>query len=639
MKDYHQNAMRLICLALLIPIFSLGNTPQALPLSLHSSIDSFIEVKPYTWIYGDPTRGLQLGEVQALWDRGAFSPQDQFQWPPYLTRGKNAWWVRTVIQNHSCDSIEAALMLYAGDSIALYDGAAPVRQCGWAYCPDEWQDALPFPAKQTFYLQWAPGETKTLYLRVCSHLGFSPVVRIDLASLDWYGDQWYAKKLPYFVVSGILAGFIGFIFLFALLQWAQTRDKTYGFYATYLLAFLLLQMSGHSADFWDINNPFYWNAYFLYILITWLLYGSYILFIDAFSNARYTAPSLHRFLMRIFGIAMGLYALAAGVYWIDIYWGWYLTLFTKVLCQLTGLGLLAVFWRQPSPLYRYLAWGMGALALFAFLAIALVFTPVAAALRARGLSTHMVGYMGVILELIFFTLGLAYKSRLAIAEREQARAENRQLQLERALENERLRTHIAQDIHDEVGGQLTRMGLASELSLRMPGLSAEDLKRRMAELGEGVRAVRSSLREVVFAINPDFDRFSEMQAYMREMAREYFQDAGIALHFDFPEPLEDPALSPELKRQLLFLYKETLQNIVRHAEAREVRISFQRLASARFRLEVRDDGKGFDPSRLPINGYNHGLSGIRKRAGSVGAEAEIISRPGEGTVVRVEGAV
>ena len=627
--------MRLVCIALFFPIFALGDTPQPLTLSIRSPIDSFLEVSPYTWMYGDPTRVLHLAEVQALWEGGAFAPCDQFQWPSYFIRGKKAWWVRATIKNEYSDTLEAALKVFNGDSIALYDGSAPARHCGWAYCPDEWQGALPFPAKQTFYLRWGPGETKTLYFRVASHLGFTSGIRIDLIAFDWYSDQWLARKMPYFIVSGILVGFIGFILIFALLQLVQTRDKTYGFYAGYLLAFLLLQLRGLSPEFWDADNPFYWKAYFSYILIVWLLYGSYILFLDAFSDARQTAPALHRFLRGFFAGVMGLYALAAGVYWIDIYWGWYLTLFTKVLCQLAGLGFLVVFWRQPSPLYRYLAWGMGALALFALLAIALDFTPVEPALRARGLSTDLVGYVGVIIELVFFTMGLAYKSRLAIAEREQARTENRQLQLERVLEAERLRTRIAQDIHDEVGGSLTKISLTAQLVARLPELSAAELKSRLEKLGADARYAAGQLREIVFAINPDFDSFEEMQAYFQENAREFWSDTSVAPHFDFGKTGHNPVVSPDLKRQLLLIFKEAQHNVAKHAGASNVWLSFKMPAPDRYLLEVKDDGRGFDTAQK--NSFTHGLSGMKKRAESIGAALSIHSAPGEGAVVRVEG--
>lgn len=627
--------MKNTILFILFPIFSFGNNS----ISIQTSIDSFLDLSASLYLMADPGREMSIGQARERWLKGAFVPAGQMKWGSYYTRGKSAYWARIEIENRSGGDLEAVLALFAGDTITLYEEGAAPRHCGWAYCTDPLQSGLPMPEKQRFYLKWGPGETKVIYLRMCSHLGFTAGVRMLLASPEWQARNWHARKVPFYLVSGLVIGFIGFILVYALLQWVQTRDKIYCYYAGYLTGFLLLLGRTLSAEFWNTGNPFHWKAYFSYILTIWLLYGFYVLFLGAFTNAKATFPALHRFFRLTFWSVMGLYALSAGVYWIDHHWGWYLTLFTKVLCQLTGLGLLVVFWRQASPIYRYLAWGMGALALGALLSIVLDWTPLALTMIKAGLSTDQFGQAGVLIELLFFTLGLAYRSRLAIREREQARAEARRLRLERALEHERLRTQIAQDLHDEVGGQLTRMALSSELSQRLPGLSAEDLKGRLGEIGGGIRAVGRALREVIFAINPDFDRFSEMQAYLREAAREFFRGTEVELTFDFPEPAADPVLSPVFKRQLLFLYKEALQNIAKHAEASRVWISFSLSAPGRFRLKVRDNGRGFEVSRVPVNGYNHGLSGIHKRAQGIGAKAEIYSRLGEGTGVEVEGEV
>jgi signal transduction histidine kinase len=58
-------------------------------------------------------------------------------------------------------------------------------------------------------------------------------------------------------------------------------------------------------------------------------------------------------------------------------------------------------------------------------------------------------------------------------------------------------------------------------------------------------------------------------------------------------------------------------------------------APDRYLLEVKDDGRGFDTAQK--NSFTHGLSGMKKRAESIGAALSIRSAPGEGAVVRVEG--
>ncbi len=187
-----------------------------------------------------------------------------------------------------------------------------------------------------------------------------------------------------------------------------------------------------------------------------------------------------------------------------------------------------------------------------------------------------------------------------------------------------------------MGGRLTKISLAAQVAARLSDLDAAELHRQQAQLGADARVAAAGLREIIFAINPDYDRSSEMQAYFRETAREFWRGTDVAVHFDFSEsPVPDLAVPPDIKRQLLLLFKEALNNAAKHSEATEVTVTFQISSDRHFVLQVRDNGNGFDPAH--INNHSQGLSGMRKRAEQIGAVLQITSIPGEGTTVRVEG--
>jgi signal transduction histidine kinase/ligand-binding sensor domain-containing protein len=227
--------------------------------------------------------------------------------------------------------------------------------------------------------------------------------------------------------------------------------------------------------------------------------------------------------------------------------------------------------------------------------------------------------------LLFLALNFYFKTRYRL----------RLAATEKSVEAERLRTRIAQDIHDEVGGSLTKISLAAQVAARLPELGTSELKYRMEKLGADARHAAGQLREIVFAINPDFDSFEEMQAYFQENAREFWSDTHVAPYFDFGKTAHNPVVSPDLKRQLLLIFKEAQHNVAKHSGASNVWLSFKMPAPGRYLLEVKDDGQGFDPTQK--NSFTHGLSGMQKRAESIGAALSIHSAPGEGVVVRVEG--
>lgn len=208
------------------------------------------------------------------------------------------------------------------------------------------------------------------------------------------------------------------------------------------------------------------------------------------------------------------------------------------------------------------------------------------------------------------------------------------LERERALEN--LRLDIAQDIHDEVGSALTKISLSAQFAAMLPELTAPDFREKLRQIGAEARNVALQLGEIVFAINPRYDRFGEVQAYFREKGREFLEEAQISSRFDLPPAPGNPAVPPHVKRQLYMLYRECLNNIVKHAGAQSVGITFRLDENERnYLLEIRDDGKGFDPENT--RRFGSGLKGMHTRAEKIGAVLEIETAPGKGTLVRVRG--
>jgi signal transduction histidine kinase len=88
----------------------------------------------------------------------------------------------------------------------------------------------------------------------------------------------------------------------------------------------------------------------------------------------------------------------------------------------------------------------------------------------------------------------------------------------------------------------------------------------------------------------------------------------------------------EFKRHILMMFKEILNNILRHARAKQVDIQVD-LQESHLRLSVHDDGVGFDVG-MPSTGF--GLAGLRTRAAAIGGNLTVDSTPGTGTRVCLE---
>lgn len=243
------------------------------------------------------------------------------------------------------------------------------------------------------------------------------------------------------------------------------------------------------------------------------------------------------------------------------------------------------------------------------------------------------------------------------ANREQLRALSSQVIT--AQEEERKR--IARELHDETSQSLASLLIALErIDSAMPA-EMSDLKARLAaartlaaETLGGVRGLVADLRPLLL------DDLGLIPA-IRWYARQHLEPEGIDVDYDFR--CESPRLPPPVETALFRIAQEAINNVVRHADAAQVRIAFgcdtppdcprgragcqrgmdcplecvrRRLnCEGTVRLIVEDDGVGFQTSGEADRRGRFGLFGIRERAAALGGGLELRSTPGLGTYLEV----
>jgi signal transduction histidine kinase/ligand-binding sensor domain-containing protein len=195
------------------------------------------------------------------------------------------------------------------------------------------------------------------------------------------------------------------------------------------------------------------------------------------------------------------------------------------------------------------------------------------------------------------------------------------LERQQAIEHERSR--IARDIHDELGSNLTRITMLSEPARHeTPGASSQiyDIARQLTH----------TMDEIVWAVNPQHDTLEGLVNYLEKFAQDFLAVAGIRCRLDLPMQLPAWPLMAETRHNLFLAFKEALHNVVKHAGAREARVSLQ-IDLTTFTLGLEDDGRGFTPS-APDPSRN-GLSNMRRRLEKIGGQCDIRSYPGGGAKV------
>jgi signal transduction histidine kinase len=203
------------------------------------------------------------------------------------------------------------------------------------------------------------------------------------------------------------------------------------------------------------------------------------------------------------------------------------------------------------------------------------------------------------------------------------------VRLEQANALERERTRISRDLHDDLGARLTQMALQTDLAADDPAVPAE-LQTQIKEVSAQARSAVQSLDETVWMINPQKDTLAHLVAYIAQYAEQFFRATSINCRMDIGRDLPACTMPGNLRRDILMLVKEALNNAQKHARATEVRLRVMVRHHA-VRISIRDNGKGF--AAEGGKAQRHGLDNMRQRAHAAGIRASIHSRPGVGTLV------
>jgi len=200
-----------------------------------------------------------------------------------------------------------------------------------------------------------------------------------------------------------------------------------------------------------------------------------------------------------------------------------------------------------------------------------------------------------------------------------------------ALEKERSR--IARDLHDQLGANLTQVALLSEMAKSDRDLPAE-VESHADQILQTARETTHALDEIVWAVNPSNDTLEGLVNYAVKYAQEYLALAGLRYRAEVTAQLPAAALPPEVRHNVFLAFKESVNNVVKHAQASEVWIRLQ-FSADQFTFEIADNGRGLahvDPQRAKTR---NGLRNMRKRLEEIGGEFTMTPAPAGGTIVRL----
>lgn len=219
------------------------------------------------------------------------------------------------------------------------------------------------------------------------------------------------------------------------------------------------------------------------------------------------------------------------------------------------------------------------------------------------------------------------------AQREQALADANEsherlrrltMRLEAAKEQER--KYIARELHDEFGQALTAAKINLRLALAQAG--REGAEERISDTIALVERLITQVRALSLDLRPplldELGLLPALEGYLAAVS----ERSGVPIDVQLPPQL--PRAAPERDIAVFRIVQEAITNALRHAQPQRLHVALAAEPEG-VRIDVRDDGRGFDPSAVAAAGGGFGLFGMRERVHDLGGRWQLQSAPGQGT--------
>ncbi len=191
------------------------------------------------------------------------------------------------------------------------------------------------------------------------------------------------------------------------------------------------------------------------------------------------------------------------------------------------------------------------------------------------------------------------------------------------------RAHLARELHDSVTQALFSMTLVSRSVEMLLDRDVPAAREQLGQLRDLQREALAEMRALIFELRPGNLEQDGLTRALRT------HTAAIQGRIGLPVVLESTLvdrLPLDVEEALYRIAQEALHNVIKHAGARQVRVEVGGMSDG-VRLQIEDDGKGFDPGLVPDG--HLGLAGMRARSDKIGAQFSCRSVPGHGTTIEI----
>lgn len=463
---------------------------------------------------------------------------------------------------------------------------------------------------------------------------------INANFINYFITFYLVKTSQVSIITYIVSGILLMMILYSLAVYLQNYNVEFLYYACYAL--LMGSLLFLKSALLNTNTSFnYFFESYLDFFIQFAGYIFYLIFFRKFLNTKRNYP----FLEKLFRISESVIFVLLILFSITYFFTSKFVLLgliengTKQFLLITGIIFIVYGLRKKDKLMNYLVAGQSILIVFSAVSLFLIIKPIhfsnSTEVTRSIFDDSMLYYeIGLVLELIFFFSGLAYKNKMEIIERakegEKLKLENERKEFEKqvavleATQHERNR--ISADMHDELGSGVTAIRLMSEIvKTKMKDQTLPEIEKISASANE----LLNKMNTIIWTMTSSNDSVKSLVAYIRAYTVEFFETTSVDCHFNISNDISNAELSGEKRRNIFLSVKEALNNVLKHAHAKNITVTINTDDNLLL-IKIEDDGIGINLEK--IRQFSNGISNMKKRMGNINGSFAIEKNSGTITI-------
>ncbi len=200
---------------------------------------------------------------------------------------------------------------------------------------------------------------------------------------------------------------------------------------------------------------------------------------------------------------------------------------------------------------------------------------------------------------------------------------------------EDLRNRISQDLHDEIGSTLSSISLFGMVAGNSIVDDPEKTRQLLMRINSNATQTIESMNDIVWAIKAENDSMLHLISRMRSYASELEETGEWDIQIHYNREMAEKNLDMIQRRNIYLIFKEAINNAVKYSAGDAIRIEIKPLKNL-IRIEIKDNGKGFETEKELENGHTfggNGLKNMKRRAEELGGNLKITSGLGQGTSI------